>query len=50
MTAKINIIQDAMHQADALSSRGSYVSGIGSVRNYNEMADADGQNDPADLD
>lgn len=32
MTAKINIIQDAIHQADALSSRGSYISSVSSVR------------------
>ena len=32
MTAKINIIQSAIHQADALSSRGSYISSVSSVR------------------
>jgi len=43
MTAKINIIQDGMNQADALSSRGSYVSGLGSVRhNVNAMDNESG--------
>ena len=54
MTAKINIIQDAMHQADALSSRGSYVSGLGSVSGtvlHQELAGIDGSEaDLNDLD
>ena len=50
MTAKINIIQDAQHEADALSSRGSYMSNVGSARGNNiEINDDSGNLNDVDV-